>query len=82
MRSLLCFCKVRQIRMNFFFNQPAKIDGSGNNLEFEHRNVVLGFHVEVVFRERTEEPSDSLPEPKRCTTKDLVCLWTRRILSG
>lgn len=26
---------------------------------------MLGFHVEVVSRDRTQEPSDHLPEPKR-----------------
>lgn len=65
----------------FVYISLQKINGSGNNLEFEHRNVVLAFHVEVFFRDRTEEPPDHLPEPKRCATKDLACLWVRLILS-
>lgn len=64
-----------------FIYQTAKIIESGNNLEFERRNVVVSFHVEVIFRDMTKEPSGHLPEPKRCATKDLVCVWVRRIFS-
>lgn len=39
---------------------------------------MLGFHIEVLYRDSTEEPSNLLPEPKRCSTKDLVCLWERQ----
>lgn len=39
---------------------------------------MLGFHIEVLFRDSTEEPSDLLPKPKRCSTKELVCLWVRQ----
>lgn len=39
---------------------------------------MLGFHIEVLYRDSTEEPSDLLPKPKSCSTKDLVCLWVRQ----
>lgn len=64
--------------MDLFLTVCKKISRSGNNLEFEHRNVVLGFHVEVLFRDSTQEPSELLLKPKRCSTKDLVCLWVRQ----